>query len=343
MWSRNGLGLKLGSIELCLYARIYGFSRKGAGIYYETQEAAARAFEVSARQIQRCIKSLSEAGLIIEVGRYKLGNSRDARRWRVSQEAIESAISAYDEISPRSPDKMSHVASPDTMSHGQSPTCRTPSPDILSCDPKPHTTVSHPDRGRRTNIQQSSMKRTPAAPDAFEQLDSEARAACRALMARSLNSRACPDDVAEAYAKALEKGYTPEQIARGYDLYAARYRRDNPDTARFAMRLDNYLTRGDGLAFDVPKPAKRKRLRTDSSRSADKGKVALADELREAFPEYNDMTSQRTGLYAQLAKANILEDRERVRMLEMQIEEIAKKIEAFEATYLAISELGMEK
>lgn len=344
MWSRYGLGLKLGSIELCLYARIYGYSRKGAGIYFETQESAARAFEVSTRQIQRCVKSLCESGLIIEVGRYKLGNSRDARRWRVSQEAIDNAIVSYDKmIASLSGDRMSRGASSDILSSGGATICRAVPCDNLSGGPNDRRTESRTEfndgfRGSKV-LRTSECSTHPsiqASQDKYEQLDSEARIACIALMVRSLNQRATSEEVASAYAQALEMGYTPDQIASAYDRYIARYRRDNPDTARYAMRLDKYLTRGDGLRFDMPKPANRRKISpaTRAGSAIEQSREAFTEALRRQYPEYDDMVCKRSAMHAQHGKAMLLKDEETASSCVRNIAEISRLIEAFEADHV---------
>lgn len=344
MWSHYGLGLKLGSIELCLYARIYGYSRKGAGIYFETQEAAARAFEVSVRQIQRCVKSLCESGLIIEVGRYRLGNSRDARRWRVSQEAIDSAIVSYDKmIASLSGDRMSHGAPSDILSGGGATLCRTAPCDNLSGGPNDHRTESRTEfndgfRGSKVlrTSESSTRPSIQASQDKYEQLDGEARIACIALMVRSINQRATSEEVAAAYTQALEKGYTPDQIACAYDRYIARYRRDNPDTARYAMRLDKYLTRGDGLRFDMPKPANRRKASsaTHAGSAVEQSREAFTDALCHQYPEYDDMVRSRSAMYAQQGKAMLLKDEETANSYVEKISEISRLIEAFEADHV---------
>lgn len=344
MWSQHGLGLKLGSIELCLYARIYGFSRKGAGIYFETQEAAARAFEVSVRQIQRCVKSLCESGLIIEVGRYRLGNSHDARRWRVSQEAIDRAIVSYDKMiaSLSSRDRMSHDMPHDKMSGGRTTARRMVPCDIMSGAPNDHRTESRSDFDDGFKgfwgLEKGSNSIHPSIPDTqekFEQLDGEARLACIALMRKSLNQRASSEEVAEAYAQAMEKGYTAEQIEKAYERYIARYRRDNPDTARYAMRLDNYLIRGDGLRFDMPKPANRKKKPVLKSGSAiEQSRQAFTEDLRKRYPEYNELVCSRSALYARHGKATLQKDEVTISACIEEIADLTLKIEAFESSHL---------
>lgn len=294
------------------------------------------------RQIQRCVKSLSESGLIIEVGRYKLGNSRDARKWRVNQEAIDTAIIAYDNmIASLSRDKMSHEPPCDILSDGERTSCRLIAGDTMSDGPNARRTESRADSNDGFNgfkvLKTSSKTVNPSdhrGLDRIEQLDGEARTACIALMVKSLNQRATSDEVVAAYQAALNKGYTPDQISQAYDRYIARYRRDNPETTRFAMRLDNYLTRGDGLRFDMPKPARRKETRPPAAGSTiEQAREARISALREKYPEYNEMVSKRTALYARHGKAMLLKDEESVRAYTEQIAEISKAIEKFEATH----------
>lgn len=75
----------------------------------------------------------------------------------------------------------------------------------------------------------------------------------KALMGMSLNTRATYNEVEEAYLKAIENGRSPEIIENAYRKYIGKYR-DEYDTPRYAMRLDAFLTRGDGLAFFAPRP-----------------------------------------------------------------------------------------
>lgn len=87
-----------------------------------------------------------------------------------------------------------------------------------------------------------------------QDLEPELLASLNSLMLRSLNQRAPFAEVLPAYRDALAKGYTPEQIDRGYTAYVARYREQHPGDPSYAIRLSNYLLRGDGLSIDEPKP-----------------------------------------------------------------------------------------
>lgn len=87
-----------------------------------------------------------------------------------------------------------------------------------------------------------------------QDLEPELLASLNSLMLRSLNQRAPFAEVLPAYRDALAKGYTPEQIDRGYTAYVARYRERHPGDPSYAIRLSNYLLRGDGLSIDEPKP-----------------------------------------------------------------------------------------
>ncbi len=127
-------------------------------------------------------------------------------------------------------------------------------------------------------------------------------------MVRSLNQRATSEEVASAYAQALEMGYS-DQIASAYDRYIARYRRDNPDTARYAMRLDKYLTRGDGLRFDMPKPANRRKISpaTRAGSAIEQSREAFTEALRRQYPD-DDMVCKRSAMHAQHGKAMLLDE-----------------------------------
>lgn len=162
----------------------------------------------------------------------------------------------------------------------------------LSCRNSPSPSIPHqPETGEGDGRACQAEAEDPANRGA---LDPQTAEAVRSLMRRSLNQRAPFDEVAPAYLDALASGYTPEQIERGYAAYIRRYRKKNPATSEYAIRLTNYLTRGDGLRFDEPIPQaeadkckRRKRQRTALELRSDPTLLALF----EAIPTEEDVAS----------------------------------------------------
>ena len=332
MWSKSGLGLKLGSVELCLYARIYAFSRRGAGVYYETQEAAARAFEVSVRQVQRAIKSLSESGLVVEVGRYRLGNDRDSRRFKVSQARIDEAVRSFDaEAAARalSGDGMSREALPDETSPDRR-TERRASGDGMSGEAAVRATECRPERMKGSYGEREHPSK-PSPAEARDAVGEEVAEAVERLMGASINRRASFEEVAAAYARALARGYSPESIEEGYRRYTARYRRDNPETARYAMRLDNWLSRPDGLSFDLPaKRCGKRRPSPEEDRRAERER--FEQRLMDGNPEYRELKELVGRLYPEMGWEKLNGNAEEAARMESEIEKASARMAEIEAS-----------
>ncbi|OUO91076.1 hypothetical protein B5F40_04635 [Gordonibacter sp. An230] len=330
MWSKAGLGLKLGSVELCLYARIYAFSRRGAGVYYETQEAAAHAFEVSVRQVQRAIKSLSESGLVVEVGRYRLGNNRDSRRFKVSQARIDEAVRSFDaEAAARalSGDGMSREALPDETSPDRR-TERRASGDGMSGEAAARATECRSER-MEGSCGSNGHPSKPSPAETRRAVGEKAAEAVERLMEASINRRASFEEVAAAYARALARGYSPETIEEGYRRYTARYRRDNPETARYAMRLDNWLSRPDGLSFDLPpKRSRGKRPSPEEERRAERERFERA--LMDRNPEYRELKELVGRLYPEMGWEKLRGSAEKASRLEDEIKRASARMEEIE-------------
>ena len=95
MWAKDGLGLKIGSIELALFARIHGFSRRGAGVYYELQQSVADLFEVSREAINRSMRALVEKGCVAELGTRKLRSGRSVKVYTTNTEKVVRAMASH--------------------------------------------------------------------------------------------------------------------------------------------------------------------------------------------------------------------------------------------------------
>ncbi|MEG0504146.1 MAG: hypothetical protein RR547_05830 [Raoultibacter sp.] len=126
------------------------------------------------------------------------------------------------------------------------------------------------------------MGRDEANQEIQADLDPECMDAIKTLMRRSINRRVPLSEVLVSYKQALEAGYTPELIAQGYEKYIVRYRKAHPDTTEYAIRLSNYLTRGDGLAYDMSPKPKATRIPIDETRRSQEAQ----QEYLEQFDEY---------------------------------------------------------
>ena len=162
------------------------------------------------------------------------------------------------------PDSLLSCPRPETVPESGSPR-PVFEPDHVQ-KPYPIVQVDSPSRSLEQSTYNSSIPPTSRKPsvggmdggsvdkEIKADLEPELLAALKALMLRSINQRAPLAEILPAYRDALAAGYAPEQIDRGYTAYIKRYRRKNPDTADYAMRLSNYLVRGDGLRYDEPNP-----------------------------------------------------------------------------------------
>lgn len=64
------------------------------------------------------------------------------------------------------------------------------------------------------------------------------------------------ESVRAAFAKKIAEGYTAQAILMAYRRYVVRYRSENPDTTRYAMRLEDWLNKGNGLAWYAQRDAR---------------------------------------------------------------------------------------
>lgn len=279
MWAKDGLGLKIGSVELALFARVHGFSRQGAGEFFELQQNTANLFEVSREAINRSMKALVEKGCVVELGTRRLANGRTAKVYSTQTEKVAKAMASYsskprrdlsshppsatcDEKAPEQPlrDRLSQPQRGSFERLGNMlPNCDN---DALQEDLRPNgapcAKTSHVIEGRTESLSEEDS--SPSSRTTNLQVDgtlTETDEACFAALCRKSLKPVwvtTEDDARVAYVRALSKGYTSEQIAKAYDRYIRRYRNDNPDTPRFAKRLDAWLSDPNGLAWDAPKP-----------------------------------------------------------------------------------------
>lgn len=134
-------------------------------------------------------------------------------------------------------------------------------------NPSPSPTPSEPEAAPKAAGKGRAMDGAEVAREIGSDLEPEYLSAVKGLMKRSINQRAKIAEVIPAYREALENGYTPEQIDRGYTAYVARYRKKHPGDPSFAMRLSNYLVRGDGLPTDEPKPEQGPKAKAAAKRA----------------------------------------------------------------------------
>lgn len=338
MWARKGLGLKIGSIELALFARIHGFSRRGAGVYYELQQSVADLFEVSREAINRSMRALVEKGCVAEIGTRRLRSGRSVKVYTTHTEKVVRAMASYaatstgiqgaeksqiapsnenssQQISPISDDPSQGPRRDDSSHEGnciddgdflKALNCgyaNSDSPFSLkggASDHSSHVAVSHTDS--KGSIKPPQSLRTETVLVA-KQLAPEDEVAFATLCKKSLKPVwvTTEDDARTAFTAALAKGYTSEQIVKAYDRYITRYRNDNPDTPRYAKRLDAWLSEPNGLAWDAPKPRKlRKGPQAPSAPSEDE----MRERLAAIDPEYQRLRSSHIEACSQVVFAH---------------------------------------
>lgn len=284
--------------ELIAYAIIYGFCQggepyRGSASYIETWTGCSKA------TARRVLTSLQERGLITK----KVIENRN----QIFNEymLIENLASTIDCLEPSDANSTTEKQTPVPPIQSDYPLVKldTPYPDapLVKLD----TPLVNLDKGvvnlttsTSKGISNSSILPIPPSPILPElgiaekdgkgvdrisesKVDPEIASALHALMVRSINQRAPYEEVFPAYQRALDAGYTPEQIDQGYTAYIARYREKHPANPHYAMRLSNYLTRGDGLPFDEPKP----RATIDADRPPIKSK---AEQMRDALTKDAD-------------------------------------------------------
>lgn len=88
MWS----GLGLSGAALLVYARIYGYSQTGEGVYYESKRHTAAFLGISEREVFRAIGLLNKQQLITEVGEFRLGNGRRTKAYRINEARVRTLL-----------------------------------------------------------------------------------------------------------------------------------------------------------------------------------------------------------------------------------------------------------
>lgn len=79
MWKDLGLS----GVPLLVYARIYGFCKRG-GLFFESRAKTADYLDVSERAVIKALNKLVGEGLVIEVGRHTLRNGRKTKAFALS-------------------------------------------------------------------------------------------------------------------------------------------------------------------------------------------------------------------------------------------------------------------
>ncbi len=74
MWKDLGLS----GVALLVYARIYGFCKRG-GTFFESRRKTAEYLGVSERAVIKSLNKLTEAGLVVEVGEHSLRSGRKTK------------------------------------------------------------------------------------------------------------------------------------------------------------------------------------------------------------------------------------------------------------------------
>lgn len=341
MWAKQGLALKPGSVELMLFARVHGVTRDRIGEFFELQEDTARFFGISRESINRCYKSLIAKDCIVEVGERKFKNGRIAKIYSTHTATVAKAIARYSESHEKFSTKREQTLCDempqreqtlcdeslqeqtfcDKTSHGANILRTQSSPNALNrenraiftpengadspCDKTSHVTDRHTIKQIKEidiSINQSSGSSTSKSPVAST-LSPEQEIAFRALCEKSLKavSASSEDETRAAYAAALAKGYTPDQVAAAYDKYVARYRETNPQTPRFAKKLCNWLASSDGFFWDAPRRLNKQMPKR--AQSSDDRQKAMKGRLAEIDPTYAQMVEEVGRIGLDLCKA----------------------------------------
>lgn len=347
----NAKGERLTDTALHLYALIYAFTKHGAGCYIADREYAAKRLRVSRSSIKNAFKLLVESGLIRDEENLPMG-STSQRKWVVTEESCEGkherkgsqtnlnhehcrVIKTPDETGQKQANKTSgsifgceeFSGSNIGFDEGQILTStRTksnpenyPSLQMEDSLPVPHTE-------NKSNSKPSNHPSNLPYPQSGEDgvdFDPEVIK----LMDLSLNPRAGYDEVYAAYLQAIQKGYSPDCILRGYQKYITRYKSDNT-TPRYAMRLDKYLKDATGLSFDIPLPKKRQNLAKPPYQET----KSIADYLAERYPDYKALGHEHVQLSVDLLreKTGKAISTERQRELEVQIEKVKTDMSRFQ-------------
>lgn len=87
MWDKNGLGLKVASLPICVYARIYDATRLCGGLRAENQGRFAELLGVDQAQLSRALATLRSINYIAEIKT----ETRYERVYRSNSEAVARA------------------------------------------------------------------------------------------------------------------------------------------------------------------------------------------------------------------------------------------------------------
>lgn len=311
MWAKAGLGLKIGSVELALFARVHGFSRQGAGEFFELQQNTANLFEVSREAVNRSMKALVAKGCVVELGVRRLANGRTAKVYSTQTEKVTKAMASFAAKkrsalpcaeSSQTPAPSRDLGSPEQPLRDQSSQERSCDGNGLGLDElirqnAPYSTISTTYAPTRDDSSPVTPRHSDSDDDdssSSSRKDNQQVEATQIVFDEAAFAELCrkslkpvwvtsEDDARAAYARALGKGYTPEQIDTAYCRYIKRYRNDNPGTPRYAKRLDAWLDEPNGLAWDAPKPRKLRKPFAPPKAPSD---GELREKLEAIDPEY---------------------------------------------------------
>lgn len=148
------------------------------------------------------------------------------------------------------------------------------------------------------------------------------------------------EETIEAYNKAIHLGYTPKEIEKAYESYCERYRREHPETIRYAKRLKNYLLDSDGLAFDAGRPSSIKQAiikqspETLAKMKREKAEEIARVELEKSDEEYIALSKELIDLATEKFKCAPLTDKERNSQIEQRMKEIERLMQLKVSQYI---------
>lgn len=148
----------------------------------------------------------------------------------------------------------------------------------------------------------------------------------------------------DAYRDALRAGYAPEAICKAYVRYVKRYRREHPETIRYAKHLLAYLTEPAGLAFDAPKPTRSDPAPTPKSQEqleaerAERARAEAEATLAETDPRYQALSKRRMDLLGEAVRCGSNRDQEAYEQKMAEASELGEQMDQMVLAHLAEGE-----
>lgn len=290
MWSPDGLGLRLTSPDLLIYAKIYQISNHASGAMMASQRHLAMLFDLPRETVNKSLARLQKAGLVIVCGaiRTKGCPGKPINVYAVCQDPIDQATTrsfSTAEICAPKCDGASHLpdlnvtlrhingtyVSPkrDAPSHlgdtfTEEDTSLSSKNALLTQEIVTHTSTSSGSDLIDKNKNKADTSK-PARTD-------ECLSTLLGLSIKPVAERFVPE-VENALAALIGDGWDPNEIVRAYHDYIDWYCKAHPDDRSFASSLSHWLMPRNGhynsfLSSHAP-------LRTPKSAQREPGKRSV--------------------------------------------------------------------